>query len=185
MILLISIYGNPILRHKCNSIDSNYPNLNDLIVNMFETMHNASGIGISAPQIGLPIRLFLIDLTPYHEDNPSIPKIKKVFINPKIISESGQDVIHNEGCLSIPGVREDISRKSQVKVSYLDDKFNSYNEDIDGVYARVFQHEYDHLNGVLFIDHLSPLQKNIITKKLTRIQKGKFEELYPTIKYKK
>ena len=185
MILPISIYGNPILRHKCNSIDSNYPNLNDLIVNMFETMHNASGIGISAPQIGLPIRLFLIDLTPYHEDNPSIPKIKKVFINPKIISESGQDIIHNEGCLSIPGVREDISRKSQIKVSYLDDKFNSYNEDIEGVYARVFQHEYDHLNGVLFIDHLSPLQKNILNKKLTRIQKGKFEELYPTIKYKK
>ena len=148
-------------------------------------MSNARGIGISAPQVGLSIRLFLIDLTPYHEEDPSIPNIKKVFINPNIINESGQDVNHNEGCLSIPGVREDVSRKSQIKVSYFDDKFNSYNEDIDGVYARVFQHEYDHLNGILFIDHLSPLQKNILNKKLTRIQKGKFDELYPTIKYKK
>ena len=185
MILPISIYGNPILRYKCQPIDGNYPNLIDLIDNMFETMSNASGIGISAPQVGLSIRLFLIDLTPYHEEDPSIPKIKKVFINPNIINESGQDVNHNEGCLSIPGVREDVSRKSKIKVSYFDDKFNSYNEDIDGVYARVFQHEYDHLNGILFIDHLSPLQKNILNKKLTRIQKGKFEELYPTIKYKK
>ena len=152
---------------------------------MFDTMCNANGIGISAPQIGLSIRLFLIDLTPYHNEDPSIPNIKKVFINPKIISESGLDNTHNEGCLSIPGIREDINRKSQIKIQYFDEKFNSVCDEIDGMFARVFQHEYDHLNGILFIDHLSPLKKNIINRKLVKIQKGKFEELYPTIKNKK
>jgi len=181
MILPIHIYGDPILRKQCKYITESYPDLDNLIHDMFATMHHANGIGISAPQVGFDISLFLIDLTPYHEEDPTIPNIKKAFINPFIISEFGPEEIHNEGCLSIPGLREDVNRNSQISVEYLDTKFNKQKEDIDGLYARVFQHEYDHLNGVLFIDHLSPLQKNIINRKLTKIIKGKFEDLYPTV----
>jgi len=152
---------------------------------MFDTMENAHGVGISAPQVGLPIRLFLIDLKTYHAEDPSIPNIKKAFVNPEIINESGPENDHNEGCLSIPSLREDIIRKSQIKIKYFDEKFNVFSDEIDGVFARVFQHEYDHLNGILFVDHLSPLKKNIVNRKLVKIQKGKFEELYPTIKNKK
>ena len=119
MILPIYIYGHPVLRKKCLALDKKYPNLDKLIFDMFETMHNASGIGISAPQIGLSIRLFVIDLTPYHEEDPSIPNIKKAFINPEIIYESDPENDHNEGCLSIPGVRADVTRKSKLKIHYL------------------------------------------------------------------
>ena len=185
MILPIYIYGHPILRKNCTPISNTYPDLNKIIDDMFETMQNAQGIGISAPQVGLSIRLFLIDLTLYHNEDPSIPNIKKVFINPEIINETGLDNSHNEGCLSIPGLREDVVRKSQIKIKYYDENFKSFSEEIDGVFARVFQHEYDHLNGVLFIDHLPPLKKNIVNRKLVKIQKGKFEELYPVIKNKK
>ena len=182
MILPIYIYGHPILRKNCKEITQDYPALEKLIEDMFETMHNANGIGISAPQIGLSIRIFVIDLTPYHEEDPTIPNIKKVFINPEIIEELEPINDHNEGCLSIPEVREDISRKSKIKIKYFDQNFKSFTEEVDGVFARVFQHEYDHLNGTLFIDHLSPLQKNVVNRKLTKIQKGKFEELYPVVK---
>ena len=185
MILPISIYGNPILRTECQPISAAYPDLKKIITDMFDTMKNAQGVGISAPQIGLPIRVFLIDLSPYHEEDPSIPNIKKAFINPEITSEMGSDNSHNEGCLSIPGLREDVVRKSKIHVKYLDEKFNSFDEEIDGIFARVFQHENDHLNGILFIDHLSPAKKNIINRKLVKIKKGKFEELYPTIKNNK
>ena len=181
MILPIHIYGHPILRKKCKNITESYPDLDNLIHDMFETMHHANGIGVSAPQVGFDISLFLIDLTPYHEEDPTIPNIKKAFINPLIINEFGPEEIHNEGCLSIPGLREDVNRQSKISVEYLDTDFVKQKEDIDGLYARVFQHEYDHLNGVLFIDHLSPLQKNIINRKLTKITKGKFEDLYPTV----
>ena len=125
--------------------------------------------------------LFVIDLSLYGDEDPSLLDVKKVFINPKILKESGELKIHNEGCLSIPGIREDISRKSKIKIKYLDANFNSFIETIDGLFARVFQHEYDHLDGILFIDHLSALRKNIVNRKLTKIQKGKFEELYPTL----
>ena len=182
MILPIYIYGDPILRQKCKKIDRDYPNLTSLINNMFDTMHNAHGVGISAPQIGLSIRLFLIDLTPYYEDDPSIPCVKKAFINPEIIEEYGPVAEQNEGCLSIPGVREDINRKSKINIKYFDTSFNSYIETIDGLFARVFQHEFDHLNGVLFIDYLSAVKKNIVNRQLIKIQKGKFQDLYPTNK---
>ena len=185
MILPIYIYGHPVLRKNCNVLSSEYPNLDQLINDMFDTMYNAHGVGISAPQIGLSLRLFLIDLSPYHEEDPTIPNIKKAFINPEIIQEYDPNIEHNEGCLSIPGLREDVTRKSKIKIKYFDEKFNCFTEEIDGIFARVFQHEYDHLNGVLFIDHLSPLKKNIVNRKLEKIQKGKFEDLYPTIKNKK
>jgi len=182
MILPIYIYGHPVLRKECKEIDETYKHLDKLIDDMFQTMHNANGIGISAPQIGLSICLFMIDLTPYHEEDTSIPYIKKVFINPQIIKEFGDNQNHNEGCLSIPGIREDINRKTKIKIKYFDEKFDLFTEEIDGLFARVFQHEYDHLKGILFVDHLSPLKKNIINRKLKKIQKGKFEELYPVFK---
>ena len=181
MILPIYIYGHTILRQKCKNIKKSYSRLNKLIDDMFETMYNAHGIGISAPQVGLDVSLFLIDLSLYHEEDPSVPNIRKVFINPEIIDEYGDIETHNEGCLSIPGIREDIDRKNTIRVKYLDLAFQEKVEEIDGLYARVFQHEYDHLNGVLFIDHLSPIKKNIINRKLVKVEKGKFEDLYPTI----
>ena len=182
MILPIYTYGNKILRQKCQSIDADYPNLKELISNMFDTMYNAQGVGVSAPQIGLLIRVFIVDLTSYHAEDPSIPNIKKVFINPEIIEEYSPEIDFNEGCLSIPGIREDVIRKNKIKVKYFDEKFTPITETISGFYARVYQHEYDHLNGVLFIDHLSPYKKNIISRKLIKITKGKFEELYPIVK---
>tara|TARA_B100000579_G_scaffold382693_1_gene352033 strand:- start:15829 stop:16383 length:555 start_codon:yes stop_codon:yes gene_type:complete len=181
MILPIYIYGHAILRKKCKKIKKSYSRLDKLIDDMFETMYNAQGIGISAPQVGLDLSLFLIDLSVYHEEDPSIPNIRKVFINPEIIDEYGDIETHNEGCLSIPGIREDIDRKNTIRVKYLDLEFQEKIEEIGGLYARVFQHEYDHLNGVLFIDHLSPLKKNILNRKLVKVEKGKFTDLYPTI----
>ena len=180
MILPIYIYGHPVLRQPCLPIDSSYNNLDQLIDNMFETMQNANGIGISAPQVGLSIRLFLVDLTLY--DDPNIPCIKKVFINPEITEEFGELETQNEGCLSIPGIRSDVIRRNKIKVKYYDKQFKLIFDELDGLYARVYQHEYDHLNGVLFFDHLTPLDKNIVNRKLKPILKGKFEELYPVIK---
>ena len=181
MILPIYIYGHPVLRKSCQNIDHNYNKLNSLIDDMFETMENANGIGLSAPQIGLSINLFVIDLIPYADEDPSIPKVKQVFINPKILEELGDIKTHNEGCLSIPDIREDVSRKSIIKVEYLDQDFNKNVVQIQGLFARVFQHEYDHLKATLFIDHLSPMKKNIVNRKLNNILKGKFSKLYPTV----
>tara|TARA_B100000530_G_scaffold195898_1_gene124595 strand:+ start:238 stop:792 length:555 start_codon:yes stop_codon:yes gene_type:complete len=181
MILPIYIYGHPILRSECENIDPSYEGLEELIENMFETMHNAHGIGLSAPQIGLSINLFIIDLSPYAEDEPSFLDMKEVFINPEILEESGELLSHNEGCLSIPGVREDVDRKSIIKLKYLDQNFVEHVIDISGIFARVVQHEYDHLHKTLFIDYLSAIKKNIVNRKLNSIVKGKFKEEYPTI----
>ena len=181
MILPIYIYGHPILRKECTSIDADYDGLQDLINNMFETMENASGIGLSAPQIGLDIKLFVIDLIPYSQEDISVPAIREVFINPKIIKQFGEVTTHNEGCLSIPDLREDVVRKSCLKIEYFDQNFTKQNITIEGLFARVFQHEYDHLNKTLFIDYLSALKKNIVNRKLNSIIKGKFKEEYPTV----
>ena len=181
MILPIYIYGHPILRAECKNIESSYDGLDQLIENMFETMHNAHGIGLSAPQIGIAINLFVIDLSPYAEDDPSFLDMKEVFINPEIIDEFGEECVHNEGCLSIPGVREDVERKSIVKMKYLDQNFMERVLEISGIFARVVKHEYDHLNKTLFIDYLSPVKKNIVNRKLNSIIRGKFKEEYPTI----
>ncbi len=181
MILPIYIYGHPILRQECTSIDAGYDNLHELINNMFETMENASGIGLSAPQIGLAIRLFVIDLVTYSQEDASVPAVREVFINPKIIEEFGEETTHNEGCLSIPDIREDVERKSSLKVEYFDQNFKKQNITIDGLFARVFQHEYDHLNKTLFIDYLNPMKKNRINRKLNQILKGKFTKNYPVV----
>jgi peptide deformylase len=185
MILPVSIYNHPVLRLKCSKISSDYDNLSKLINDMYETMHNANGVGLAAPQIGLSISLFIIDLTPFLQDYPDLKTTKKVFINPEIQKEDGDEWVFNEGCLSIPEIREDISRKEKIKIKYFDRNFNVIEENIEGIEARVIQHEYDHLQGVLFIDFLSGERKNIINRKLKNINKGKFDKNYPYKLFKK
>lgn len=185
MILPIIAYGDPVLRVKAKDIDENYPKLDMLLENMFETMYNAYGVGLAAPQIGLPIRLFLIDTSPFSEDDELTPEEQKqlkdfkgVFINAKIIEEKGEEWAFNEGCLSIPNVREDVFRKSNVTIQYQDENFETHTKTFDGLLARVIQHEYDHIDGVLFTDKISSFKKRLIKGKLTNISKGKISVDY-------
>src|SRR5690606_1602689 len=173
MKLPIIAYGDPVLRQKAKEIDASYPNLHELISNMFETMYAASGVGIAAPQIGKSIRLFVIDASPYEDDEPKLKDFKKVFINPKIIDEFGDTWLSSEGCLSIPDIREDVSRHPALRLKYLDENFVGHEETYDGLAARVIQHEYDHIEGKLFTDRLSPLKKALLKGKLDAISKGK------------
>ncbi|MFO7702521.1 MAG: peptide deformylase [Psychroflexus maritimus] len=182
MILPIVAYGNPVLKKKAKEIDQDYPELNTLIDNMWETMYNAHGVGLAAPQIGLPIRLFIVDASPFAEDEDlneaekqQLKSFKKTFINPKILVEEGDEWDFNEGCLSIPNVREDVFRKPDIVIEYLDQNFNQQKEELTGLAARVVQHEYDHIEGILFTDHLSSLKKRLIKGKLKAIEKGKVD----------
>ena len=191
MILPILPYGNPILKAKALEINKSYPKLKDLIKNMWDTMYSANGVGLAAPQIGLSIRIFVIDTFPFSEqeelskkESMELSSFKKVFINPKIIEENGKDWDFNEGCLSIPDIREDIFRKESIKINFLDENFVSKNLILSGIKARVVQHEYDHLEGILFTDYLSPLKKRILKKKLYNISKGKIKTDY-LMKFKK
>ncbi|MBD0824077.1 peptide deformylase [Aestuariibaculum marinum] len=185
MILPIVAYGDPVLKKVGEDIDQNYPDLNVLIDNMFETMYNAYGVGLAAPQIGLPIRLFVIDATPFAEDEDltkeeqeTLKGFKRVFINATIIEEEGEEWAFNEGCLSIPDVREDVFRKPKITIEYLDENFEEKTEVFDGLVARVIQHEYDHIEGVLFTDKLSALKKRLIKGRLANISKGKINVDY-------
>ena len=185
MILPILPYGNPILKAKALEINKSYPKLKDIIKNMWETMYSANGVGLAAPQIGLSIRIFVIDTFPFSEqeelskkESMELSSFKKVFINPKIIEKNGKDWDFNEGCLSIPDIREDISRKESIKINFLDENFVSKNLILSGIKARVVQHEYDHLEGILFTDYLSPLKKRILNNKLYNISKGKIKTDY-------
>lgn len=178
MILPIRAYGDPILRKVGKDIDSDYPNLKELIDNMFETMYESNGIGLAAPQIGLDIRLFVIDVTPLAEDEDyediaeELKTFKKVFINAQILEESGTEWKFNEGCLSIPDVREDVKRKDTIVIEYLDENFVKHTETYSDIRARVIQHEYDHIEGILFTDHLSALKKKLVKGKLNKIMNG-------------
>lgn len=185
MILPIVAYGDPVLRKVGEDIDKNYPKLSELISNMWETMYNASGVGLAAPQIGLPIRLFVVDTTPFSDDEDLSPEeqkqlngFKKVFINAHIEEESGTDWPFNEGCLSIPDVREDVNRKERIRITYLDENFKEHVETYDGLLARVIQHEYDHIEGILFTDKLSSLKKRLLKGRLANISKGKISVDY-------
>ena len=185
MILPIVAYGDPVLRKVAVAIDATYPDLEKLIANMKETMYNASGVGLAAPQIGKAIRLFLIDASPFAEDDnlseeerTVLKSFNRVFINPKILEEEGEEWIFNEGCLSIPDVREDVSRQPKITIEYQDENFKVHTETLEGLAARVFQHEYDHIEGILFTDKLSTLKKRIIKKKLENISKGKISADY-------
>lgn len=185
MILPIVAYGDPVLRKVGEEIDANYPDLKELIANMKETMYNAQGVGLAAPQIGKAIRLFVIDASPFAEDEDlskeeqaSLKGFNKVFINAQIIEEEGNEWAFNEGCLSIPEVREDVFRQEKVTIEYQDEDFKTHRETLTGLAARVFQHEYDHIEGILFTDKLSSLKKRIIKKKLENISKGKINAGY-------
>ncbi len=170
MKLPIVAYGDPVLRRKAEDITADYSNLDELITNMFDTMYNANGVGLAAPQIGLSIRLFVIDIT--DKEDPEFQDFKKVFINPVILEESGEEWTFNEGCLSIPDVREDIKRKQNVTIKYMDENWREQVETYSGLAGRVIQHEYDHIEGKLFTDKLGPLRKAMIKSKLDAISKG-------------
>lgn len=187
MILPIVAYGDPVLKKEGEEIDENYEGLKELIDNMFETMYQASGVGLAAPQIGKSIRLFIVDASPFADDNDDeqpdpkakgLENFKKVFINPIIEEETGEDWAFQEGCLSIPTVREDVYRKEKITISYYDENFEFHEETLEGYAARVVQHEYDHVDGILFTDHLSPLKKRLLNKKLNNISKGEVEANY-------
>ena len=168
MKLSIVAYGDPVLKKVCEPIEKDYPNLSELIENMWETMYNASGVGLAAPQVGLPIRLFVVDTG----DNDDEPRYKKVFINAQILEESGEPWGFTEGCLSIPEIREEVFRKPNIVISYYDENWEKHEENVSGFAARVIQHEYDHIDGILFTDHLTSLKKQLLKKKLTNITKG-------------
>ena len=180
MILPIIAFGSPILRKKCVKISDDYPELDLLLANMWKTMYEASGVGLAAPQINKAISLFLIDTTPFAEDDKTLESnvVKKVFINASVIEVSGEEWSFNEGCLSIPEIREDVIRKSSIKIEYFDEKFQKHIDTFEGLTARVIQHEYDHINGVLFIDKISMLRKRMIKRKLYDISKGKISTNY-------
>lgn len=178
MILPIFTYGQPVLRKVASDIDENYPKLQELVANMFETMYNANGIGLAAPQVGLDIRMFVIDLAPLAEDNPRFADFKKVFINAEILSGSEETVSMQEGCLSIPGVNESVIRPAKIRIRYFDENFVEHEEEYDDFFARCIQHEYDHIEGVLFIDKLSGIRKQLIKSKLNNILKGKINCTY-------
>ncbi|MFL0353792.1 peptide deformylase [Xanthomarina sp. GH4-25] len=185
MILPIVAYGDPVLKKKGKDITKDYPKLKELIANMYETMDGAFGVGLAAPQIGLPIRLFIVDTSPFAEDDVFTPEeqtelknFKRTFINAQITNEEGDEWAFNEGCLSIPDVREDVFRQPVVTMEYVDENFEKQTETFKGLIARVIQHEYDHIEGVLFTDKLSVLKKRLIKGKLTNISKGKISVDY-------
>jgi len=193
MILPIVAYGDPVLRKVGAEVTSEYPKLKDLIANMWETMYNANGVGLAAPQIGQAIRLFLVDTAPFADDEvlsekeqKTLKGFKKVFLNATIEEETGEEWVFNEGCLSIPDIREDVKRKPRIQITFMDENFKSQTETYDGILARVIQHEYDHIEGILFTDKLSPLKKRLLKGRLTTISKGKINAEYrmrfPSIK---
>ena len=190
MILPIVAYGTPVLRAETEEIDKDYPNLDGLIADMFETMYASKGVGLAAPQIGKSIRLFIVDASGFNEDNehPELEGFKRVYINPIIVEETGKSWKFEEGCLSIPGIREDVSRLPKVTIEYYNENFELIEETIDGIAARVVQHEYDHIEATLFTDRINPLRKKLIKGKLNDIAKGNVKVNYrmkfPLIKAK-
>ena len=173
MILPIYTYGSAVLRKQAEPIAADYPELNTLITNMYDTMYKAEGVGLAAPQVGLAIRLLVIDLVAFKEDDPELGAFKVVMINPTILERSEEEVTLEEGCLSIPGVHENVSRAEHIKIKYQDANFNEYTEEFNGYKARVIQHEYDHLKGHLFTDRVSPIRRQLLKSRLTSIVKGK------------
>lgn len=173
MILPIYLYGQPVLRKVAKDIQPDYPNLKELIANMFETMYNADGVGLAAPQIGLDIRLFIIDLEVLAEDDERFSGFKKVFINPQITERTGEIVKMEEGCLSLPGINESVEREEKIRIQYLDENFVAHDELYEDFFARCIQHEYDHIEGKLFIDKISGIRKQLIKSKLNNLLKGR------------
>lgn len=183
----IIAYGSPVLRKKANAIEpTEYPHIKQLVDDMFETMYAARGVGLAAPQIGLSMRLFVVDATPFDDEDPQLANFKKTFINARILEETGEEWSFNEGCLSIPDVREDVMRKPVVKISYYDEDWKHHEETFKGMAARIIQHEYDHIEGKLFTDKLSPLRKRLLEKRLGDISRGvvdvEYKMKFPAVK---
>ena len=176
MIYPIVMYGDAVLRKKAKNIEKG-EDIKDLVNDMFETMHAAHGIGLAAPQIGKGIRLFVVDGTTL-EDEPKLKDFKKTFVNPVMLSETGEPWPFEEGCLSIPNIREEVERPEKVRIKYFDENWNSFEEEFDGMKARIIQHEYDHIEGKLFIDYLTPLKKRMLKGKLADISKGEVDTEY-------
>jgi peptide deformylase len=176
MIYPIVMYGDPVLRQKAKDIEPG-TDLTSLVSDMFETMHGASGVGLAAPQIGKSIRLFVIDGSVI-EDEPDMADFKKVFVNPVMIEELGTQWEYEEGCLSIPNIREKVSRKERLTIRYMDENWNAHEDTFDGLKARIIQHEYDHIEGKMFVDYLTPLKKRLLKGKLSDISKGKVDTEY-------
>ena len=181
MILPIVAYGHPTLRKIAAEIEPGHPGLNELIDNMFETMYQSEGVGLAAPQVNQSIRLFIVDASPYEKDMPEFKGFKKIFINPHIIEETGEEWSFNEGCLSVPEIREDVMRKPRIRIQYQDRDFNSYDEIYEGIPARIIQHEYDHLEATLFVDRISPLRKMLLKRRLNDISTGNIDAKYKMI----
>ncbi|HOX78261.1 MAG TPA: peptide deformylase [Bacteroidales bacterium] len=188
MILPIVAYGHPTLRKIAVEIEPGHPGLEELVENMFETMYSAEGVGLAAPQVNQGIRLFIVDAAPYAEDHPELQGFKKVFVNPRILETEGEEIVFNEGCLSIPKIREDVMRKPKVRMRYQDMQFNPFEETFEGITARIIQHEYDHLEATLFVDRINPLKKMLLKRKLTDITNGNidvdYKMIFPGKKYK-
>lgn len=178
MILPIYLLGQPVLRKEAEELTPDYPELKQLIADMFETLTQADGCGLAAPQIGKSIRLFVVDGTELAEDYPDCEGFKKAFVNPEIVEESEETVAYSEGCLSLPGISENVIRPVRVKIHYYDADFNEYEEWLDGFSSRIFQHEYDHIEGHVFTDRISPIRRQFIQGKLQNIVKGKTTARY-------
>lgn len=185
MILPILAYGDPVLRRKTREVPEDFPELDQLIEDMFETMYNAYGVGLAAPQVGHSLRLFVVDASPMAEDEDLeeeeqefLASFKKVFINAEIVEEEGEEWAFNEGCLSIPDIREDVFRQPEITISYQDENFVRHQETYTGLAARIIQHEYDHIEGILFTDKLSSFKKRLLKNRLNNISKGKIEVGY-------
>jgi peptide deformylase len=187
MKLPIIAYGDPILKRKATAIEPDeYPHIKQLVEDMFETMYAARGVGLAAPQVGISMRMFVVDATPFADEEPDLAEFKKVFINAVIMEENGEEWAFNEGCLSIPDIREDINRKPVIRISYYDADWKHHEETFNGMAARIIQHEYDHIEGKLFTDKLSPLRKRLLEKRLTDISRGivdvEYKMKFPAIK---
>ena len=181
MVYPIVVYGDPILRKRAKEIKKDSVDIPSLVLDMFDTMYAAHGIGLAAPQIGRSIRLFVVDGTTLEEEKEDMTGFKKIFINPELMDEEGNEWEFEEGCLSIPNIRENVSRMEQVRIRYFDELWNKKDEVYTGIKARIIQHEYDHLDGKMFIDYLSPLKKRMLKGKLTDISKGDVETEYRII----
>ena len=179
MILPILAYGDPILKTRATKVEATHEGLTDLIQNMWETMYRAEGVGLAAPQIGKSLRIFIVDASPFEDDDPSLAGFKKLFINPEILEEWGEEWMFSEGCLSFPDLREDISRKPNLRIRYYDELFQIHEGEYSGIVARIIQHEYDHIEGIVMVDHMSPLKRTLMRSKLLNISKGAVSAGYP------
>ena len=181
MLLPIYIYGHPVLRKESEDIAPDYPDLKKFINDLYQTMDEADGVGLAAPQVGKNIRMFVVDGSVFEETDPNCAGFRKVFINAHITERTGEEVSRSEGCLSVPGIHEEVRRKDTIRIRYRDEEWNEHEEEFQGIKAWIIQHEYDHLDGKIFTDHLSPLKKRLLKSKLNNISLGKFRASYRVV----